>query len=133
MVTFLFVGEKPSDRARRLQASWRNGKLSARTLHRALRAAGYDPHAHHFTNIFLCGRGDMVVSRWCLWRLRKAQEKGWVLVGLGQKVHRVLRRYKIWPFLDMIHPAARGRIRLAENYDSHVRRKLEEADPKTPW
>lgn len=127
---FLFVGERPSGRALRLGATWRNGKLSAKVLHDALSAAGYAPLRQRYVNIFVCATG--AVSRWSLWHVRQAPHLGLTVVALGGKVRRVLRRAGV-PCLEMVHPAARGTIRRRENYRRHVAAVLEVADPQTPW
>jgi hypothetical protein len=118
---FLFVGERPSKRAQSIGASWRNGKLSAKVLHDALRAAGIDPLAQRYANLFVCDTGT--VSGWSLTRIRWLQARGYKVVGLGRKVHRVLARERIH-HVELVHPAARGRIRLRENYRAHVRETL---------
>lgn len=45
------------------------------------------------------------------------------VVGMGRKVQRELKRNKIFHY-EMTHPAARGSIRLKENYQQHVAKVL---------
>lgn len=132
MVRLLFVGERPSDRARQLGATWRNGGLSGAVLHRALRSAGYDPLARNvrYWNIFVCSANR--TSKWAVWRIRRAHADGWCVIGMGQKVQRILCCYNI-PHLRLIHPAARGKIRYHATYDAHFREVLDQVDPITPW
>lgn len=130
VVRFLFVGERPSPRAKAIGATWRNGRLSGKTLRAALEAAGYNPTQQRYTNVFVCGSGRL--SSWSVWRIRKAQEERLVVVAMGRKVQRVLKRARVY-FVPLIHPAARGRVRQTEVYQAHVRGQLRTADPETPW
>ncbi len=58
----VFVGERRSQRARQLNASWTTGGLAASTLHAALRACGIEPSAVLFLNLFREGDGAMLVE-----------------------------------------------------------------------
>jgi hypothetical protein len=119
---FLFVGEKPSPMAERKGWSWDDGRVAARTLHEALRAAGIEPADCGFTNLFgqtadapekgaeLTARADV---------LRAASRVGVTVVALGSKVARQLARHSV-PHVPLIHPAARGQIRMRERYVQHV-------------
>jgi len=44
---------------------------------------------------------------------------------MGRKVERELKKHQI-SHLYIHHPAARGKIRIIENYKAHVRGQLEE-------
>jgi uracil-DNA glycosylase len=118
----LFVGEKPSQTAERNGWTWDDGRVAARTLHDALRAAGIEPTDCGFTNLFgqtaaapekgaeLAARADV---------LRAASKVGVTVVALGSKVAKHLARYSV-PHVSLIHPAARGQIRARERYIEHV-------------
>jgi len=43
---------------------------------------------------------------------------------MGRKIEKELKKHKIKHFY-IHHPAARGKIRIIENYIAHVREKLE--------
>lgn len=117
MATFIFVGERPSATARRRQWTWRHGRLAARTLFDALRAAGLEPLAQRYTNLFDDG---MDVKYAVVWRLRREVRAGCVIVALGKRVSIALERAGIG-HTPMVHPAARGVIRKRERYHEHVR------------
>jgi uracil-DNA glycosylase len=117
---FLFVGERPSARAHRIGASWRNGKLSAKVLHDALRHAGIDPKAQRYCNVFLCQPAGLQVSRYSIRKIHDLYDAGYDVVALGRKVQAALRKAGV-RFIRLVHPAARGRIRLTANYRQHVK------------
>lgn len=113
----LFVGEKPSITAARKKWRWEDGRLAAATLFDALKAAGIEPSACRFTNLF----GDRVsnaekASKTRLKEIQAAQSEGYVVVAMGQKVSRQLGIEHI----PIRHPAARGAGRLREAYRAHV-------------
>lgn len=93
--------------------TWRDGRLAAKQLFDALRAAGVDPAAQRYENLF---EGD---RRLLARRLRRAAGGGRVVVALGRKVQAGLAELGI-PHLALIHPAARGRIRAKRAYAAHV-------------
>lgn len=108
--TLLFIGERRSKRAKRMGVRWRDGALAAVPLFRGLRAAGLDPDAHHFTNLFEYGGIEAA---------QLADVAGWTIVAMGQKVQRALAAKGV-KFVPLIHPAARGAIRKRERYTAHV-------------
>lgn len=115
---FVFVGEKRSARAIRLGVRWQDGRLSGKTLHDALRAAGVDPAAELYLNVFREGE-SFRVDRSVVRRLRGLAASGLVVVGMGCKVQRALRRVGVEP-VALVHPAARGVIRTRVLYQAHV-------------
>jgi uracil-DNA glycosylase len=126
---FLFVGEAPSKLANRINASWRTGQLSAKVLHDALRAMGIDPVQHKYINLWADYEGRPRVGQQYpyeyIWR---AYGEGYTIVAMGQKVHKALGSGKTLlqtiPHLTIVHPAARGKIRLRANYQAHVKEVL---------
>lgn len=64
----VFVGERRSQRARQLNASWTTGGLAASKLHAALRACGIEPRAVLFLNLFREGDGALIVEEAALAR-----------------------------------------------------------------
>lgn len=119
--SFLFLGEKRSKKAVDLNVSWKDGKLCAGTLFRALTAVGYRVNPHHFHNLWY-DDGEMNPNT-----LRFAQGAAPFIIALGNKVSGELRRLKI-AHRKMIHPAARGRIRTTKAYFSHVKRVLQKGE-----
>lgn len=117
---FLFVGERPSRTALRTGASWKTGGLCATTLHEALRVCGLNPHEQEYVNLFYPILGPYRIDHRVLDRLRASALP---VVALGQRVHKTLQREGI-PHTSLIHPAARGPIRLKERYHAHVKEML---------
>jgi hypothetical protein len=102
----LFVGERRSPRAKAMRVRWENEALAAVPLFEALRAAGIDPATCRFVNWF---EGGKTVTR---------KHRGRI-IGLGKKVQKALAAEGI-AHVPLIHPAARGAIRLRANYVAHV-------------
>jgi hypothetical protein len=116
---FIFVGECPSDTAKRKRWTWYDGRLAAKQLFDALVACGVKPHQQQFVNLFTgpaCRVNRRVVS---FIRIAKCP-----VVAMGGKVQRALADLGIL-FRAMVHPAARGRIRRKDRYTRHVRTVLE--------
>ena len=115
---FVFVGERRSSRARALGVRWEDGRLCARTLHAALRAAGLDPERQTYLNVF---RDDEpgAIDPAAVTRLRALLDAGAALVGMGRRVQVALRRAGL-PHRPLVHPAARGAIRARAAYQAHV-------------
>ncbi len=99
--------------------TWKDGRLAAKQLFDALRAAGIDPAAARFSNLFEDDDRRRVVLA-----LRRAVSRGWTIVAMGKKVQAALLFENI-AHLRLIHPAARGRIRGKQRYADHVRSVLE--------
>ena len=112
-VVVLFVGEERSATAKKMGVYWEDGNLAAKTLFDACRAHRVDPLKHEFTNLFERG-GKRDVREW----------RGPV-VAMGRKVQAELTRMGI-EHTPMVHPAARGKIRLKANYAAHVGEVLRE-------
>lgn len=125
MKRFLFVGEKPSHTAFAHGWTWRDGRLAAATLFRAMEAAGLKPLDHSFINLF----GDKPDNRevpacGVLGELENYKRLGFVMVAMGRKVQRQLRIAGHSKALYLRHPAARGRMRAAAVYADHVKQVL---------
>jgi len=125
-----FIGECRSLTAIRKGWSWIDGRLAAKPLFEALAAMGIDPTAHEFINLFT----DPPITRRHLkgWRPKvqdglaaslKTCAKVRIYVALGQRVSRELTRLGI-DHVALVHPAARGRIRLRRRYIKHVQDTL---------
>lgn len=114
--SYLFVGERPSDRAIQMGVTLKDGRLAAKPLFEALRAIGIDPEQCRFTNLFFTKReipNPLVVKR--LGLARKL-----TIVGMGQKVQGHLVRLGI-KHIGIVHPAARGKIRKSCRYKKHIK------------
>lgn len=128
-MAYLFVGERPSLQAAKIGATWQNGKLAAKQLHDALRAAGIDPAEQRYINLWNTpGVGPIAepVDIKALATIREAVAEGYTVIGMGHLVCRALTEHKIG-HLFLIHPAARGAIRKKERYSAHVSSTLEAA------
>jgi hypothetical protein len=122
MTTFLFVGERPSNKAAQIGATWENGRLAAKQLHDALRALNIEPTTQEYVNLWThpdAGDHDYADQTFALGVIQRAYERGLVIVGMGRIVCGVLMQEGI-PHLQMVHPAARGAIRKKERYTAHV-------------
>ncbi len=122
----IFVGERQSPKAARYGHTWTNGRACASTLRSALLAAGIDPDAATFLNLWSVpglkhpGRPP---RRDVLRTLRRASREGQRIVALGSIVAKELERSAI-PHVPLVHPAARGKIRRRDLYEAHVRERL---------
>lgn len=127
MNSYLFVGERPSPKAAAIGATWHNGRLSAKNLREAIVAAGLEPSEQRYLNLWADPeRGhpsDAGELSKALLIIRGLVTDGWSIVGMGALVCRALRRAGI-AHRQLVHPAARGSIRLTENYRAHVRETL---------
>jgi len=113
-MSYLIVGERRSPKAIRLGLTWESGGLAAKPLFEALRTAGVDPAICQFVNWF--EGGEAIV--------RKHRGR---IIGLGQKVQKALTGAGI-SHIPVVHPAARGKIRLRTNYVAHVVTQLRRTD-----
>lgn len=127
MRQFLFVGEKPSDKALELGATWRKGGQCATTLHSVLHRLGIHMREVRFTNLFTRtpDNADGVIRSYTVSRIRRRAREGFVIVGMGQLVHTALCALGI-NHRHIVHPAARGVIRRKDTYVEHVRGILED-------
>src|SRR5712691_10360953 len=82
---FVFVGERPSKRARQMRVTWQDGRLAAKPLHTALRACGISPMSQIYLNLFWT-YGPLTVKQTALRRLRRVERAGLTIVALGRRV-----------------------------------------------
>jgi hypothetical protein len=121
MCQFIFVGENRSPRAIQLGVTWYDGRLAAKTLYDGLHAIGLDPHRQTYVNLWT-DRGEL--DRQVLeLLLEHLQVTGGRVVGMGRKACQELTRHHI-SHLEIIHPAARGKIRKTALYQAHLKEKL---------
>jgi len=112
MNDILVVGERRSERAVRMGVRWKDEALAAIPLFEALRACDIEPEDCTFTNWFEGNAGK--------WATRR--HKGRIL-ALGKKVQQALVAEGI-AHVPLVHPAARGAIRLRSAYIAHVAQAL---------
>ena len=111
MRNILFVGEERSPTAIEKGWTWKDRRLAAAHLSKATDALGLDWDSLCFKNVFEDDIEDI-------------KSFDGIVVAMGRKVERELKRYQI-EHLYIHHPAARGKIRIIENYKTHVREQLE--------
>ena len=105
----LFVGEKRSTRAEMMNWTWQDRRLSGKSLFDAFQSIGIDSDEFDFCNVF---EPSIIL-------VEEAVEEGTPIVAMGKIAQSFLSSQGIDHF-EMIHPAARGRIRKNENYARHV-------------
>ena len=123
MQQLVFVGERRSHRAARMGVSLQDGRLAARTLHDALRAAHVDPAAAVYFNLFHDDPADRRPCENAVQAIRSLAAAGALIVALGRHVQAGLRAAGV-PFVPLTHPAARGAIRARSVYQQHLRDAL---------
>jgi hypothetical protein len=127
----VFVGERRSPRAIKLGVKWEDGRLSGKTLFDALRAAGIEPTAHLYLNLFREEPGRRI-DRAALRRVRALARQGLLVVGLGCKVQRALDHAGV-AHRPLTHPAARGAVRRRAVYQAHVAAVLGAGTDAPAW
>jgi len=110
MKNFLFVGEERSPTAIRMGVTWKDKRLAAAHLSKAVEALGIDWDSLTFKNVFEDDINDI------------KSFKG-IVVAMGRKVERELKKQGI-KHEYIHHPAARGKIRIIENYKAHVKERI---------
>ena len=111
MKNFLFVGEERSPTAIRMGVTWKDRRLAAAHLSKATDALGIDWNSLTFLNVY---EDD----------IKDIKSFNGIVVAMGRKVERELKKHQI-NHEYIHHPAARGKIRIIENYKTHVRKQLE--------
>jgi len=114
IVSILFIGEEQSPTAKKMGWEWGSNHLCSKTLMEALDTCEeFDKSNANFINLFKDGE----LNREALHFIREWKSP---CVAMGQKVQNALKKEGLHPW-EMIHPAARGKIRAKENYAAHVR------------
>jgi len=111
MNKILFVGEERSNRAIEMGVTWKDRRLAAAHLSKATDALGLDWNSLCFMNVYEDDIEDI-------------RSFDGIVVAMGRKVEKELKKHGI-PHEYVHHPAARGKIRIIENYKAHVREQLE--------
>ncbi len=110
MRKFLFVGEERSPSAIRMNVTWKDRRLAAAHLSKAVEALGIDWDKCTFLNVY---EDD----------IEKIRAFKGVTVAMGRKVEKEMIKNGI-KHEYIHHPAARGKIRIIENYKQHVKEQL---------
>lgn len=114
----LFVGERRSKTAKRMDVRWESGRLAAKQLFDALDIVWPEwPYSTEFVNF--TDRGGKAT-------IKALYSQGYVIVAMGGKAQAKLASWKV-KHTGMVHPAARGKIRRKSRYRAEVRRTLTEA------
>ena len=111
MKNILFVGEERSPRAIQMGVTWKDRRLAAAHLSKATDALGLDWESLCFLNVF---EDD----------IRHIKAFDGIIVAMGRKVEKELKKHGI-EHEYIHHPAARGKIRIIENYKAHVKEQIE--------
>ena len=93
---------------------WEDGRLAAKQLFDGLRANGVDPTIQWYINVVDTQFNSMLA-------LSTIQRR--TIVAMGS-VAQMAVRARGYPFLALIHPAARGKIRKKATYATHVQQAL---------
>ena len=117
----LFIGEEQSKKAIENNWQWADKRLCSKTLHEAIEQTKFKVEPF-FLNLFENGNVNQIVIANLKGGYIRIMEFD-ALVALGKKVQKVLGNQKI-PYVPMIHPAARGKIRKSTNYSNHVQECL---------
>jgi len=110
MKKILFVGEERSPTAIRMGVTWKDRRLAAAHLSKATDALGIDWESLTFKNVYEDDIEDI-------------KSFDGIVVAMGRKVEKELKRHQI-THEYIHHPAARGKIRIIDNYKAHVREQL---------
>jgi len=110
MKKYLFVGERRSELAKKMNVTWVDRRLAAAHLSKAVENLGIDWNECAFLNVFEDNVEDI------------RNFKG-VIVGMGRKVERELNKLGIRHEF-IYHPATRGAVRNVEKYKSHVKERI---------
>lgn len=110
MKKYLFVGERRSNTAIRMNVTWVDKRLCASHLSKAVENIGINWDECAFLNVF---ENDIQEIR---------KFKG-TIVAMGRKVERELKKFGIQHEF-IYHPATRGEVRNIEKYKNHVKERI---------
>jgi hypothetical protein len=107
-----------------MQVSWKDGRLAAKQLFDSLRSLGIQPETQSYGNAFHNGFERIHVPKaWLRRTLRRAISRKETVVAMGQRVHALLLTMGV-AHIEIVHPAARGRIRKKSRYTRHLKERL---------
>ena len=110
MEKYLFVGEERSPTAIKMGVTWRDKRLAAAHLSKAVEALDVEWNDCAFLNVYEDDIEDIRSFRG-------------PVIAMGRKVEKELKNRQIEHFY-IHHPAARGKIRIIENYKAHVKEQI---------
>lgn len=110
MKKYLFVGERRSNTAIRMNVTWVDKRLCASHLSKAVENIGINWNECAFLNVF---ENDIQEIR---------KFKG-IVVAMGRKVERELKKIGV-KHEFIYHPATRGEVRNIEKYKNHVKERI---------
>ena len=116
----LFVGEKRSPLARKMGVTWKDGRLAAKHLHKALEFCNIDITNCDFKNVFREILAENIVNKTAVREIRRFDG---IVVAMGRKVERVLKNNDI-EHEFVYHPATRGEVRNIDKYCNHFKNNL---------
>lgn len=111
MYKYLFVGEERSETAKRMNVTWRDKRLCAGHLFKALESIGISQEDCEFKNVFEDNIDEIIGFNG-------------TIIGMGRKVERKLIQLGI-KHEFIFHPATRGTVRKIENYKEHVKTRIQ--------
>lgn len=110
MKKYLFVGERRSNTAIRMNVTWVDKRLCASHLSKAVENIGINWNECAFLNVY---EDD----------IEQIKSFNGVIVAMGRKVERELKKHQI-KHEFIYHPATRGTVRKTENYNNHVKERI---------
>jgi hypothetical protein len=110
MKKYLFIGEKRSERAIKMNVTWVDKRLAASHLSKAVEAIGISWDECDFKNVFEDKIEDIMSSK-C------------IIIAMGRKVEKELKKHQIQHEF-IYHPATRGAVRNIQKYKDHVKEKI---------
>ncbi len=110
MKKYLFVGERRSNTAIRMNVTWVDKRLAAAHLSKAVEALGIQWEDCAFKNVFEDNIKDIMSFEG-------------IVIAMGRKVERELKKYNI-KHEFIYHPATRGEVRNIEKYKQHVKERI---------
>lgn len=110
MKKYLFVGEKRSELAKKMNVTWVDKRLAASHLSKAVENLGIDWDECAFKNVFEDKIEDILSF------------KG-IIIAMGRKVEKELKKHQI-EHEFIYHPATRGSVRNIEKYKNHVKERI---------
>lgn len=120
MSKILFVGEKRSPKARKMNVTWKDGRLAAKHLFAAIERTNLDIDNCDFMNVFREILAEDVVNKNAVAIIQNFQG---TVVAMGRKVEKVLKNEGI-DHEFIYHPATRGSIRNIDKYCEHFKENL---------
>lgn len=110
MKKYLFVGERRSELAKKMNVTWIDKRLAAAHLSKAVENLGISWDECAFLNVFEDDINDI------------RSFKG-VVIGMGRKVEKELKKHQI-SHEFIYHPATRGAVRNIQKYKDHVKERI---------